>query len=531
MSVQDGEDVFYREVAKVFNNCIDDTQANYTTMQRPDILRNPNKALKMILLFKTQPLQNFGIMYDAFGNLRAKAEAHKNAAQLDEKGRARVEQEYNKAKSEFGRAISSQLAAASLVFAMKLFANALTHRMDKYRNDEDDISGWKIVEELVNEVASSMAGSVIGGSDVYDLIHSAITGDTYYGIGVGIIDSMNDFNNSLLKAIEEPNMDNLRQLYFDSGILTGVPGENIYKVFKGLGLHIEDIKNGELGSFNAGHETKLSVQYSTMMNALVEGNAKKYEERYSDTLEKLLLTKTEEEAKSAITSGIKEKLKEAYKESDIAYADAIAILETLGDKEPYFTVKKWDNAENKEYSKYSEMEAAVISGNNLDEEIQELLDNGVKEENVITNLTKAIKESYVHGDISRDKAGQYLKKYKSDYTDDDVYWELREWDKASSYADDEKYSKYDDLLNAVENGNFETVVKEYAEHGNDAQSIKQQISEKYRPLYQEAYLNGKHKEVNAMKEALNKLKVNGKRLYGQDDYLSWNKQAKRKEKE
>lgn len=459
ISPEQGEDAFYQEVAKVFNNCIDDTQANYSTMQRPDVLRSP-KVWKKIFLFKTQPLQNFGIMYDAFGNLRAKAEAYKNSAHLDENGKAVVEQDYMKAKREFGRAIASQLAAAAGVFAMKLLANFITHRMDKYRNEEDEITGWKIVEELLNEVTSTMAGSVLGGSEVYNFINSVFTDDKYYGIGIGVIDSFNDFTNSLLKMIEDPEWDNLKQLYFDAGVLIGVPGENIYKFFSGLGLHAEDIKNGEPLSFNAGHETKLSVQYTTMMNALVDGDTAKYEKRYADTLETLLLTKTEEESKKAIKSGIKTKLKKNYQEAEISYDDAIAILEKLGDKEPYFTIKEWDTAEDKKYNKYAELEAAVISGQGIDEEIKELTDNGVLDENVNKNLMSIIREGYVHGDLSRERTSQYLKQYKEDFTDDDVYWELRKWDKSSSYEDGEEYSKYDDLLNAVESGNFEAAVKE-----------------------------------------------------------------------
>lgn len=528
---EQGEDAFYQEVAKVFNNCIDDTQANYSTMQRPDILRNPSKGWKMIFLFKTQPLQNFGIMYDAFGNLRAKAETYKKSAQLDEKGRMTAEQEYIKAKKEFGRAISSQLAAATGVFAMKFLANVITYRMDRYRNKEDEITGWKIVEELLNEVTSNMADSVLGGSEVYNFINSIFTDDKYYGVGIGVIDSFNDFTNSLLKMIEEPEWDNLKQLYFDAGVLIGVPGENMYKFVSGISKHWTDMTDGKDGYFNVGHETKLSVQYTTMMNALVEGDAEKYEKRYADTLESLRLTKDEDDAKAAITSGIKTKLREYYLESEITYEDAIMILEKLGDKEPYFTVKKWDNADNKEYNKYSELETAVNNGQGIDEEIEELIDNGVREENVNTKLMNIVKEGYIHGDISKERASQYLKQYKDDYTDEDVYWKLREWDKSGSYEDGEKYSKYDDLINAVESANFESVVKEYVEHGTDASTIKQQISEKYHPIYQEAYLKADYKTLKKIKDILNKLRVNGKRIYTPDDYVGWNKQAKKKEKE
>ena len=46
--------------------------------------------------------------------------------------------------------------------------------------------------------------------------------------------------------------------------------------------------------------------------------------------------------------------------SEITYEDAIMILEKLGDKEPYFTVKKWDNADNKEYNKYYSVKYSIL---------------------------------------------------------------------------------------------------------------------------------------------------------------------------
>ena len=87
------------------------------------------------------------------------------------------------------------------------------------------------------------------------------------------------------------------------------------------------------------------------------------------------------------------------------------------------------------------------------------------------------------------------------------------------------------MINAVESANFESVVKEYVEHGTDASTIKQQISEKYHPIYQEAYLKADYKTLKKIKDILNKLRVNGKRIYTPDDYVGWNKQAKKKEKE
>lgn len=533
-NLKQGSEEFYQAVAKVFNLCVEDTQPNYTTLQRPDILRNQNTFLKSIFMFKTQPMQNFGILYDATMNLRAKENDYKNAS---EKERQALKADVEQARKDFARAVSSQLVAGVVFSAMTLAANALLHRMDRYRDDDDEITIKSLAEMLMSDTLSCLSGALIGGSEIYNVIYSVITQEKYYGISSPSMDMVSDLFNDFVKltndiADEDKNgvakFERIPSVASDILTICGIPINNAGKIVNGIKLHIEELFDDESGYFNTGFESTKAVQYRKLFHYLADGDSESYQKQYEKTLQSLMYTKEQDEAEATIKSEIKENIKDAYLDGTISYDKTITLLKELGDEEAYFTIKKWDNVDDKEYSLYSELKAAVKSGNGIDEEIKELTDNGVSQKNVNQNLKEAIKQAYKNGDITREKAIRYLLAYKDDFTEDDAYWQLREWDKEDSYADDEKYSKYDDLINAVDSGNFDSVVKEYLEHGLDAKEIKQQISNYYKPLYQEAYLNKDYKKVNDIKVMLNKIRVNGRHIYASPDYLSWNEDAQKK---
>lgn len=48
-------------------------------MQRPDILRNKDTLTQSLVMFKTQSFQNFNLLYDAYGNLRAKSRDYRSS--------------------------------------------------------------------------------------------------------------------------------------------------------------------------------------------------------------------------------------------------------------------------------------------------------------------------------------------------------------------------------------------------------------------------------------------------------------------
>ena len=512
--LQIGTEDFYKEVAKVFNDAVEETQPNYTVLQRPDILRNPNKLIKQLVMFKTQPLQNFGILYDATNNLISK-KAYKDSP--DEK-ELKV---YKDAQDEFARAVSSQAIAAAVFAAMTLIAKTLTHKMDSYRDDDDDITALAILKTWFGDVMSCMAGALVGGSELYELVKSAITGDKYYGMEVSTVGTLSDLANDMVKLTDDVNGKNLVNVSEDISVIAGVPLKNVVNIFKGIGLHIEDAVNGEVLSFNAGHEAKLSKEYTAMLNAIFDEDDKKYQKHYDIAMNMLLLTKDDEESQKTLITGIKTKLGKMYKAGDVSYDQAHDILVNrlkLTDDDAYFALEKWENGSD--YSKYDDLKETLKTGNGIDDAMKELIEHGSEEDTVKTQLIKNVKELYQSGDISKGQATDLLKKYKK-MNDNDVYWKFKEWE-----SGDSDYSKYDDLKKGIESGTFDKVINEYMTHGYTAESIKTIISNMYRKQYIEFIQNNKQHEAYALREKLGALKIGNKKLYTQSDWMSWNKASK-----
>ena len=55
----------------MYQRVIEETQPNYTTMQRAGIQRSDNEFVKTLTMFTTQRFQNYGILADAVGDYKA----------------------------------------------------------------------------------------------------------------------------------------------------------------------------------------------------------------------------------------------------------------------------------------------------------------------------------------------------------------------------------------------------------------------------------------------------------------------------
>ena len=225
-ALQVGSDEYYKEVAKLFNQVTYDTQPNYTVMQRPDILRNPNALVRSLFMFKTQIMQNFNILAEACMEY---GYARKNF----EKGSA----EMRAAKVKLSRAITSQLVAA-LIIALIDGTRKLIRRNLMGLGKEIEIT--HIPLEYANAFMSSLFGTFTGGTEIYEMVYSIVSGDRYYGFGdVDAIGVPADIANEIVNISKSAINGNFewQDLEGFAGKLArafGLPIENILKILKGL---------------------------------------------------------------------------------------------------------------------------------------------------------------------------------------------------------------------------------------------------------------------------------------------------------
>lgn len=225
-ALQVGSEEYYKEVAKLFNQVTYDTQPNYTVMQRPDILRNPNALVRALFMFKTQIMQNFNILAEACMEY---GYARKNF----EKGSA----EMRAAKVKLSRAITSQLVAA-LIIALIDGTRKLLRRNLMGLGKEIEIT--HIPLEYANAFMSSLFGTFTGGTEIYEMVYSIVSGDRYYGFGdVDAIGVPADIATEIVNISKSAINGNFewQDLEGFAGKLArafGLPIENILKILKGL---------------------------------------------------------------------------------------------------------------------------------------------------------------------------------------------------------------------------------------------------------------------------------------------------------
>ncbi|MBQ6707584.1 MAG: hypothetical protein IJM97_01390, partial [Clostridia bacterium] len=136
----------------------------------------------------------------------------------------------------------------------------------------------------------------------------------------------------------------------------------------------------------------------------------------------------------------------------------------------------------KKGSKQRQVFDAYLSGDEDEiERVLEMYDDDESE--VASEITSAVKEYYISGEIDSNTATQYLVVYAGkDY--DDVYWDIRKWDYISENGSEDGYSKYGSFYTAVETGvNLRATINEYISNGVNKSDLAGQITEHFKPIF------------------------------------------------
>jgi uncharacterized protein YpmB len=103
------------------------------------------------------------------------------------------------------------------------------------------------------------------------------------------------------------------------------------------------------------------------------------------------------------------------------------------------------------------------------------------EESYQRALRNAVKEEYTSGTADRSATEKILSEHLG-MEADDIHWQLDEWD----HADEEDYSKYNDLYASVETGkDLKKTIKVYLDNGVSEETLASQITKHFKPLYRE----------------------------------------------
>lgn len=518
---------WHKATAELFNRVVLESQANYTTMERGEILRTNNVFLRSIAMFKTEPFQAFNVLYDAFANTAAK---RRQLAALQQQGEQATAEElttaenaYRDAKKRIAQAvpavIASNLLEASIVFAWALFRGK-----DKDWRDEetDEITAASFFKRLAVTAAGNISGIIPYGSEITELLQAAIGGDRYYGVDIleasaltDMAETLLDIKNTVAKMFEKKETDEERLAAWGDTAkelvdetlqvlqTLGLPAANIRKSVDAIARWALRIAMGkDAGEYAYRYYTQKSTatgraaeDAETLLRLALDGENEKLERIYEMATR---IRKADDVGKA-----VADRIQARVKSGTLDVKTAAALLERFrpdkdGD-ELYWQAREWaykaqTGADS--FTKYTILKDALRSGGNVEAALKELEEHGVERDAAVKELRSQIGAWYKGTSddgktIQKTEALRLLQQY-GDENEREAEETVREWtcEKETGYA-------YSELSAAMVDGEItkEQAVDWLQRYGGKEKEAAQSTVKKWTCEKETGYAYGELREA------------------------------------
>ena len=482
-----GSDAYWKAVNQMYQKVIEETQPNYTVMQRAGIQRSDNEITKTLTMFTTQRFQNYGILADAvmdYNAQRARYNAEKSA-----ENKAEVQ----RAGQSLRRAAASQVIQTAVFALMKIGADFLLHRWDREQDENGDVTAESLWNRFAGLFTESAAGNFLFGSEIYSMVGNAVNGTDYDVVSATNISAVNDLFAATTKlytlirkdttGMDEEELEAYHRKLRKAGVdvmeygldIAGIPAANGRKMVEAFAAYADDVQglaNGEGFSLN-GTPASATGQYDRLFNAIERGDA----EEAAAALGKL-----DQMGKS---DKVKAELKKRLKNYDPDILEAAKARNAGDDRKRQKLTKKV---------------------------IRELYDGlGIS----ATAKSDRVKREAIIDLVTGDKHGGSSYGAINELADELL-------------AGDKDRNVYDDLTDALEVGrakDVQTEVNRLLTAGKDKDAIKSNIT----GVVKSEYLAGNDHDREKLAEMLLRLEAGGEPLYEEKNFESWIKQDEKKQ--
>lgn len=292
---------YWAAVNEKFEQVVEHTQPNYTTMQRTGFQRSGNEMTKTLMMFSTQRQQNAQILTSAFEDYAAQGEWVKarKAAYKEHPGaesKAALEEAQN-AKDQAGqrvwRAVSSQVVQTAVIAALGVGVKFGLHRWQDLQDDNGDMTPWSVAWDFVRQFVKSFGSNWTGVSEAMtavDLVTSGFT-STRSTISMNGIEVLNDVVRKIAKVyqLEAKDTSEMTEKQLDAynaqmkeaiadmlgqfAAARGIPYANLKKQVQAVTGWMDTLANWnkEGGNFDS-LPASATGQYDRLYNAYLNGD-------------------------------------------------------------------------------------------------------------------------------------------------------------------------------------------------------------------------------------------------------------------
>ena len=457
---------YWAAVNEKFQQVVEHTQPNYTTMQRTGFQRSGNEMTKTLMMFSTQRQQNAQILTAAFEDyaaqnewVKAREKAYREHPGAESKAAL---EEAQKAKDQAAlrkmNAISSQVVQTAVIAALGVGVKFGLHRWQDLQDDNGDMTPWSVAADFVRQYIKSFGSNWTGVSEAMTAVDLATSGftSTRSTISMNGIEVLNDVVRKIAKVyqLEAKDTSEMTEKQLDAynaqmkeaiadmlgqfAAARGIPYANLKKQVQAVTGWMDTLANWnkEGGNFDS-LPASATGQYDRLYNAYLNGDtveAKAAMEKLDAMVEAGTIqeNKMYEQMKKRLQQ-YEPRVTEAAKETNAdhwekrkelvdqmtdeiqktfggersdAHDCVVKAVDALGNE-----LLKSEKGYDKDSSIYAGLRDAVGSGSgqSVQDEYDRLVEAGKKPSSVKNEITKAAKADYVDGsDYDRQKLEEML---------------------------------------------------------------------------------------------------------------------------
>ena len=186
--IDSGSSPFYQKVAEEFNEAVARSQSTSDEIHQGTLRKSKNTVTRAFTMFKSDSSQTYNALRQRAGE----------AGYYKRKGDTEKQHKANKALAvALIAAIGGYLWAQGITFLMNLWKR----KGKAYRDDEGNLTAESVAKEMVTGLVGDLAGIVVGGEEIADIIGNIIDGDSrWYGIDTPGLEQLSDIIEAVING-------------------------------------------------------------------------------------------------------------------------------------------------------------------------------------------------------------------------------------------------------------------------------------------------------------------------------------------
>ena len=178
--IDSGASPFYKKVAEEFESAVSRSQSVSDETHQSSLRKSKSPLAKAFTMFRSDSAQSYNALRQKIGEAQYYIRSGADP------------QAVKAAKRSVGAVAGAMLLNAFWGEAVSLLVALVKNGAKYYRDDEEELTAGSVIGEAAGNMLASVAGTVTGGEELYDLLAGIFFGESRYATEVPGMEQLND---------------------------------------------------------------------------------------------------------------------------------------------------------------------------------------------------------------------------------------------------------------------------------------------------------------------------------------------------